>query len=948
MIRTLATALATSVCLVAMATPAAAQTKQFNISAGSLKSALDAFARQSGRQIIYRADQVRNVQSPGVRGAMSADAALRALLAGTGFAVRTDSSGAQAVVKLGNESGASTERGAEQSAAIRSEAEPVNDIIVTGTRLKADANGFPVNSYSREQIDESGQSNLSGYLSTLNEVSISAPSAGVYSQNSNSTVQLRGLPIGTTLTLLNGRRLQSFGSSSGALVFDINSIPFEAIERVDVIPVGSSAVYGGDALAGVVNIVLKRSIEGVSIGGNYSFGKGTDDKSLSLATGHRFENGSILLVGSVGKTSPLTTAERGFFRDADYRRFGGSDARVDTCLPGTVSSDTGANLPGLASPVAGIPNNESGARRSVSEFAATDGAPNLCGDLGTGYGSSLVNGSERYALHASAEYQAADWLTLFAEGTYNHERVEMFFSPITLYDVLVPAANAFNPFGVDVRVTGQIGVANGYSARTRTTEFKRFLIGGRGQLATGWEYEVSAMTARDSSSGTDHGNLLDAGARAAALASGDPATSLNLFTTGRVASDQILRSIWGDAPARVGGGRRDQVNGFVRGEFPGLPAGSVQVVLGGELSRDSWKTAGTGFGYDTKRSSRAGFAEANIPLLNRGDGGRLASLSVAGRWDSFNDFGDAKTYQTGLELAPAANLHIRGATSTSFKPPSLLQMNPSPATYTTELFGLRDPMRGNEPIVGGTVIIGPSASLAPETGRAATLGFVWEPTFAPRLRLGVTAWRVNIKNLVTLLFPQTALDYEEFFPSLVTREPAAEGVPGRVTRVDLQYVNFGYIRAAGLDFEASYSQPLPIATLELSASATRTTKYKTQLTPGAAVEDRLNTRATDFWAPKWKARAGAQLNGEGWSFGVTGRYLGRYRDAAASPVTLGDRWVYDLSARLDILKRAQLTASIVNVGNQMPEYSPSSYSSYDFTQGDWRGRTFNLRLSTRF
>jgi iron complex outermembrane receptor protein len=930
----LASALACGVCIVAMATPANAQTRAYNIPGGSLKSALDAYGRQSGRPVIYRTDDVRSAHSRGVRGNLSSDEALKRLLDGSGFTYRIDSSGAVAIIA----------EAASTSSAAKNE-----DITVTGTRLKQAVNGFPLNSYSREKIETSGQPNLGAYLSTLNEVSVVTPSAGPFSStNNNATVQLRGLPVGTTLTLLNGRRLQSFGSSSGALIFDINSIPFEAIERVDVVPVGSSAIYGGDALAGVVNIVLKRSIEGLSISGNYGFGAGTQDGSLSFATGHRFDRGSVLLVGSVGKTTPLTTTDRNFFRNADYRRFGGADARVDTCLPGTVSSASTSNLPGLSSTLAGIPDRATETKPAISDFAATAGSPNLCGGFGTGNGSSLINESKRYALHLAGEYEAADWLTIFGEGTYNREQIEILFYPITLRSVLVPATNAFNPFGVDVSVTTQLGVNNGYSGRTRTTDFKRFLVGGRGQLAKGWDYEVTAMTARDNSESQEHGELLDSTALTVALASSDPATALNLFTTGRAASDQVLRAIWGDIAARKGAGQHDQVNAFVRGAFGGLPAGQIQVVAGGEASRDIFKTSGTGYSYDTRRTSVAGFAEANIPLLAKSGGGKLVSLSLAGRWDSFSDFRDATTYQAGIEFEPAENLHLRLATSTSFKPPSLLDLNPSPATYTTELFGLHDPKRGNEPVIGGAVVFGPNPSLAPETGKASTFGIAWEPGMVPHLRLGATFWSVKINNLVTLLYPQTALDYEELFSSSVTRQPSVGGVPGKVTQVDLQYVNFGSIQATGIDFEASYVQRTSLGSFTIAGSATRTTKYDAILVPGAATENRLGVRTDDFWSPKWKARASVQLDSGQWQLGITGRYVGNYLDSSTSTLRLGNRWTYDISARVNIAKRAQLSASIVNVGNQLPQFSAASYSAYDATQGDWRGRYINLRLSTRW
>jgi iron complex outermembrane receptor protein len=135
MIRTLAAALATSTCIVALATPAAAQTREYNIPAGSLKSALDAYVRQSGRQIVYRADQVRSARSPGTSGQQSAEAALAAILAGSGFATRVDGN-LVAIVRVGNgpavaESSASS--GEDDSAA-------GEDIVVTGTNIRGIVN----------------------------------------------------------------------------------------------------------------------------------------------------------------------------------------------------------------------------------------------------------------------------------------------------------------------------------------------------------------------------------------------------------------------------------------------------------------------------------------------------------------------------------------------------------------------------------------------------------------------------------------------------------------------------------------------------------------------------------------------------------------------------------------------------------------------------------------
>lgn len=156
MIRTLAAALAASTCIVALATPAAAQTREYDIPAGSLKSALDAYVRQSGRQIVYRADQVRSARSPGTRGQQSAEAALAAILAGSGFTTRVDGNLVAIMKSGGNDQTA--DRASLMADGSASGAE--SEITVTGTRIWGAPIASPVVSVGREQIRNEGLADL--------------------------------------------------------------------------------------------------------------------------------------------------------------------------------------------------------------------------------------------------------------------------------------------------------------------------------------------------------------------------------------------------------------------------------------------------------------------------------------------------------------------------------------------------------------------------------------------------------------------------------------------------------------------------------------------------------------------------------------------------------------------------------------------------------------------
>ncbi|KQY88240.1 TonB-dependent receptor [Pelomonas sp. Root1444] len=831
-------------------------------------------------------------------------------------------------------------------------------VEVTGSRLKRiDADGpAPVNVYSRADIDRSGQPTLERFISSLNEASVSPGEGGSGPTTGQGSVQLRGLPLGSTLVLINGRRVQAVGSSSGNF-FNLNLIPMAAVERIEIVPVGSSAVYGGDALAGVVNVILKKSIDGLALDARVASGKDTGDGGISLGTGGRDEAGSYVLLGSYSRATPLTMAERGFFQDADYRRFGGVDARTRSCTPGTVTNVSNANLPGLTSRFAAIPVVATGEPLTVASFAGNAGQANLCNPMVNGHGMALVHGSQNLALHLAGERRLGEAWSLFGEMTYARDRLRAEQGGIVLNNVLVPSTNPHNPFGVPVRVTARLGLENGAETFSRDTNFVRALVGARGELAAGWDIEASISTTRDDGERRVANTTANVAARTAALAATGTAAALNPFTTGRAASEEVLRSIWSDT-IRENHGRKDQVGLFVRGSALILPAGSVDLIAGAEAARDRFLTVTPGsFDIGGSRSNGAVYGEIRVPLWRaraaNGPSWETAAVTVAGRRDRYSDFGSANTYQAGLELRPTRTTLLRASAATSFKPPTLLQTQVNEESYTTDDFGLVDPARANAPIAGGEVRRAANADLRPEKGRAYSLGAVWEPESAAGTRLAMTAWRVNIDGLISLLWPQVVLDNEALFPGFITRSPASGGAPGEVTRVLYSEVNFGGVNTAGVDMEIAHAWKAAGAKWTLAASATRTTRYDVAVSPGAAVEHRLARRAIDYWSPKWKGRLFAGVDHGSWTAGLTGRYLGGYRDMSPSERPLGDFWVYDVAATLDLkrlglrlpgMKEARLALAVANAGDRLPEFVGTS-PYYDVTQGDWRGRYVNMRLS---
>lgn len=254
MIRTLAAALATSTCIVALATPAAAQTREYNIPAGSLKSALDAYVRQSGRQVVYRADQVRWARSPGTRGQQSAEAALAAVLSGSGFTTRVDGN-LIAVVREGN--AGTSSRIEESSGETATNADDSSDIIVTASRREQRLRDVPssVSAFSEKYLERTGAQGAQDYLAQVPGVAYfdrgrgrsAIVIRGVATETGNSNLQP------TTEIYLDDLPLTDrFNSWSQP---DIDTFD---VERVEVLRGPQGTLFGSGSIGGLLRLITNK------------------------------------------------------------------------------------------------------------------------------------------------------------------------------------------------------------------------------------------------------------------------------------------------------------------------------------------------------------------------------------------------------------------------------------------------------------------------------------------------------------------------------------------------------------------------------------------------------------------------------------------------------------------------------------------------------------------
>ncbi|MEJ0038995.1 MAG: TonB-dependent receptor [Gammaproteobacteria bacterium] len=993
-IAVVATAISLSVVGLSSAQEAdAAIRKSIDIPAQHLGSALQSLAKARGIHVMFISEDVANFGTAGVSGNFTADEVLARLLSGTGLTFRYLDSKTVSILPVQSGEGprrapaaaprasSSTDEPVPSTRSLwdrfrfaqatgnpfdvatadtqgrqPSQKKPVQieEVVVTGSRLKraTEEGPIPVKVYTDKDIERSGQTNVADFLSTVAEVSTAHPENGnVYV--GQTTVTLRGLPVGTTLVLLNGRRLGD-GASTVAYgsYFDLNNIPAAVVERVEIVPEGSSAIYGSDALAGVVNIVLKKDFQGIHAGVQYGAASGLDEKSADLAWGKAGDRGSFSLIASYYNRSNLAAADRSIVSSTAY------PGLQDFCNPGNVYAVSGTTLPGVGSASAAIRPGIVGSP-SLSDF---DGSRlNQCRYW---YDADVIPAAERGTLFATGSYRIAADTEVFAEVIYTDQQQSMVNGHRTLPKTRVPASNAFNPFGTDVLVSYRFTSPETEQVSEHDTDFMRPLIGLRGKLAARWDWEVSAWTTRDQQTLSSNASKPDSARRTAALASSDPSLALNLFSSGAPASESLLASIYADN--RVETLSRSRVaSGFIRGDVFRLPAGPVNAVLGAEYARSEsqWRSPfaasdpTANFSYE--RATTSAFSEVRIPLLagpaSRGRDTTLA-MTAAVRYDHYDDFGASTTPQYALEWRPSKSLLVRGSYAESFKAPSMVYLN-SPL-YSTTSCCVTDPQRAGES-TSFTYQSAGNPGLKPETGESHSLGLSWSPVSHQDLESSITWWAVDQNNRITSLAGQEIVNNENLFPGHVVRDPLTNAIRS----VNVGYLNFGEMRVAGFDLSLSEKVHSRAGLFTVSASASEMYKYTAALIPGATPTDRLGKATLDAWGPRWKGNLGLSWARGAYSAFAGGRYVSRYtdyQDSGATTRQLGDFWLWDLSGRFDfgdfgeannkLLRGLALQVGVVNVFDRRPQYSAFYYGyyGYDAAESDIRGRFVSVKVSTRF
>jgi iron complex outermembrane recepter protein len=854
--------------------------------------------------------------------------------------------------------------------AFAEEATELEEIVVTGSHIHgAEAAGSKPIVIDRAQIDASGYARIEDVLATVTQNSNRTNAATRDGDevnnydNRGAEVQLRGLGLGTTLTLVNGLR-QGASGYQGSFV-DISSIPASAVERIEILPEGSSALYGSDAIGGVVNIILRNNFEGFEarVRGSTAGGDATE-RTLAGLWGHAGSDGHVLLGFQYDDSRALACGARAYCAaNGDFRRFGGSDRRGVGGNPGTIVD------PVTREPIAAIPRSQDGSNLTVSKLIP--GAANYTNSVTD---NDILPQQNMRSAFLSTAYRLSRHWEISVDGRYSSRAFESRFPQPASNPFSVPAGNAFNHLGGPVSVAYDFTADVGPVVDNGRTDTSSISLGIKGALSRGWQLHVSTAYSESSTRFVEYNNLNTA-AVDAALDSADPAIALNLFGDGSHSAPAVLATLQNQSVPLAYPDKFFTTMASVIADGPLFkgPAGAIRLAAGGDFRREH--SLGLNIGLNPENRGRdvaAAFAELAVPLAASQAGStvdRLA-LSLAGRYDRYSDVGSRFNPKVGVSWRPLRSLGLRGNWGTSFRPPPFGWSSPG-LVGDGEVVLVDDP----KALSGKSLALelsGPDKDLRPETSTAWSVGADLAPLGAPNLSLAATYFDIDYKGKVRNAGPRVAdfLSYEAQLASLITRNPTQAQLDAACKDVrrfygtgdcsdpitvilDGRFRNLARIKTRGADVSLDYAIDTARGKWAFGLNGTYTISLIQQITPTSPVYDVVNTVGNPLQL-RWATHLSWSL--KGWNILTTVNYSGAYQDPSTVPARGVDSWTtvdLNLGYRLDggqgWLANTQCNFGVNNLFDRAPpfvdQFDPQSGTfAYDAANASLLGRQVSLQV----
>jgi iron complex outermembrane receptor protein len=690
----------------------------------------------------------------------------------------------------------------------------VEEVVVTGSRIRRvdHETPSPVQLVSREEILRSGQQNISDVIRNLisadNQGSLPTAFSAGFAAGS-SAVSLRGLGVNSTLVLVNGRRLAQYGLSDDGVraLVDLNSIPMDAVERVEVLKDGGSAVYGSDAVAGVINIILRDRYEGATLGGDFGTSTSSDGNHQRVygIVGTGSDRYNMFVTAEVNREDAISHRDRGgYLGTNNLSGIGFFDNRRGALAAGLGMFADGSGPAFSATTPYGsvrVPGGTQSDRINLLSCPEVSAATGMCVFDLVDY-QQIQPKVERFNVYARGTFNFTDTLEGYTELGYFKSQVRSIGTPGSVNDTGVydpantatpithtttlPAGHPDNPTGVDRTLsllTTMLGGRNGEQESTVV----RSIVGLTGKIG-GWEWDAGVGYIRSELTDRNFGFVRHPVLQAAL---NDGTFRIDPALNSRELLNAISPTLEREPTSSV-----SLVDASISGEIFDLPGGPLAIAAGSEFRKEKADTppvpftdvgeiVGLGYSaYSKEREVFATYVEVNAPVVS------WAELNAALRYDHYDDVGSSTTPKVGVKFKPTAQLALRGTYSESFRAPGPAESGNSATFGFTNI---------------GILTVG-NPDLTPEEAQSYTAGIIYEP----REGTNISVDYYNIKRDREIV----AADQATVIGNLPTQSTPNSQAPGALPNsflffdengdlgtISAPFVNATKTKTDGIDFD---------------------------------------------------------------------------------------------------------------------------------------------------
>ncbi|MGX5914999.1 TonB-dependent receptor [Aliidiomarina sp. Khilg15.8] len=820
---------------------------------------------------------------------------------------------------------------------------------VTGSRLnRTDLEGAaPITIIDRDLIDSSGYTNLQQLLERMPSAGVGTFSTRGNSQdstaNGGAAVSLRGLGSDATLVLINGRRVavSSFAEGVANSFVDINSIPVAAIERVEILKDGASAIYGSDAVAGVVNIILRDDFEGTELSASYggTTGPSYDETNVSAVWGTGGMDSNTTLIFDYFNNGSIMGSDMGRFGTANQSPWGGNDFRSSRGFPGNYVVDGEVRID------PDCPEENTFGVSCVYDY---------------GPFTMTIPEAERVGAMVLAHRRLTRDVEAYLEFNVQHNRSKAGGAATPLdadAGLTVPGDHPNNPFGEDLLINRHRTVDAGPRVWSIESDTLRLVAGLRGEVNF-WNWDLSFQKGRNSALQT--GSRDQGWVRTDFLQEEINAGRYNPFG-GTINSPEVIDAIT-TSLVRRGKSHITAVDGSIAGEAFELGNHMVQMAAGFEYREedvfdqpDDQFQRGLIFGTESvqaeaERDQWAAYAEFLVPLSD------AFEVSVAGRYDDYSDFGSTFNPQFKVQWRASDDLRFRAAYGEGFRAPSLAQIGLGPSQvsqFFTDSYRCPDGDPSNPACAATdyTIVFGGNDDLEAEESESWNIGGVWQVNEMWDLTLDY--WSITQDNKIDRNDFETVYreNCNDQSSTVCVRQPPNAGEElGELSTLFNSYVNISSQEAAGIDFSTGYRMLLDnLGDLRLGLDWSYMTKFERN---GI---DYLG----EYNYPEHRWIATTDWNRDRWGATLSISYIGEFQDYKApqdvettTARTISSQALLDLQLRYDLTQSLRLSVGSTNVLDEDPPFAIGDGDGdlYGYASGvhNPRGRFIYARVNYSF